>query len=206
MCLPAIQFPLFATTSKLQNISFTHDKYNVYAKQVRNNNNIITKKLLQKTLITATSRHLGAQINKSVAKISHTKRKVTFAGDTRMTTSKRRSSGPMLTNKGGLNVCYELHSHGKNMKNKKVSDRLNKLLQYNVLYDLQEGTYPTPGQLIMPTGFGRPSKNQSFTSEVQFDHVVLPLIKSGYLDAAHLVTLAKTSKLYAHLMITMERV
>ena len=111
----------------------------------------------------------------------------------------------MPSDKSGPNICYELHSHRENMKNKKVSDRLNKLLQYNVLCDIQEGTYPTPGQLIMSTGFGRPSKNHSFTSDVHFDHVVLPLIKSGYLDAAQFVTLAKTSKLYAHLMITMER-
>ena len=121
-----------------------------------------------------------------------------------MMTSKRWPRSLMSSDKRGPNMCYELKSHCKNMKNKNVNNRLTKLLEYNVLCDVK-CTYPTLGQLIVSTGFGRPSRNHTFMSDAHFDHIVLPLIKSGYLDAAQFVIIAKTSKLYTHLMVTMER-
>ena len=57
----------------------------------------------------------------------------------------------------------------------------------------------------MSNGFGKPSKHHSYTSDVHFDHVVLPLLKSGILAANEIVIVANMSRLYAHLIKSMIR-
>ena len=93
-----------------------------------------------------------------------------------MTKRERWPSGPMPSNKRGPNMCSELESHCENMKEKTVNNRLTKLLEYNILCNVKQGMYPTPGQLIVSTRFGRPSRNHTFTSDAHFDHIVLPLL------------------------------
>ena len=92
------------------------------------------------------------------------------------------SSATIRTRKfdqSGPNLSRSVRSHRENMEQKDVSERLNKLKNFNVLSDNMHGKYPTPGLLIMSSVFGRPSRKHSFTSDVHFDHIVLPLLKSG---------------------------
>ena len=90
---------------------------------------------------------------------------------------------------------YKLNSYETNK-------RLNILHNFNILSDVHNGTYPTPGELIKINGFGKPSQNQSFRTDTHFDHIVLPLLKSGLLDAQQIIIIAQTAKFYAHLIKT----
>ena len=42
-------------------------------------------------------------------------------------------------------------------------------------------------------------------TDPHFDHIVLPLLKSGLLDAQQILIIAQTAKLYEHLLKTMVR-
>ena len=64
---------------------------------------------------------------------------------------------------------------------------------------------PTKGELIRDTEFGKPTRDLTFGAEGQFDHILVPLLKSGYLAAAEMQALTRVHPLYDHLVITMER-
>ena len=188
-----------------QSLHFTFDKYNIHVNKARTEHNIknkINNKLAKNTLPTSISKFVACppSFHKKLTCVSTKPGSTSHA---RMTTSVKVSRGTRKSDKSGPNHSGHVGSHRESLQNKDVSDRLNKITQYNALCGNTQGTYPTPGQLIMSSGFGRPSKSHSYTTDVHFDHLVLPLLKSGYLDARQIIILADTSKLYAHLIKTM---
>ena len=66
------------------------------------------------------------------------------------------------------------------------------------------GKYPSLPDLVKRP-FGRPSRNHSFTSEVVFDHILIFLIKSSFLDHATLHSLLRVHPLYLHLSRSLSR-
>ena len=79
-------------------------------------------------------------------------------------------------------------------------------LNFNNKHDLTYGKKPTIAQLATRPGFGRPSKNHSFTSDKTFDHVLIHILKSKYLDKKTLKNVEKVHPLYKHLNKTITRV
>ena len=60
------------------------------------------------------------------------------------------------------------------------------------------GKYPSHPALVARP-FGRPSRNHSFTSDVVFDHILIFLMKSAFLDDTALRSLLRVHPLYFHL-------
>jgi hypothetical protein len=123
----------------------------------------------------------------------------------RMTAPPVSSSGDGGLEKRRPNSTLSTASHREQIKNEDTKKRLNKLNFFNITSDINNGTYPTPGELVKNNGFGKPFKTQSFTTEAHFDQIVLQLLKSGFLNASQINLVARTSELYAHLIRTMVR-
>ena len=79
-------------------------------------------------------------------------------------------------------------------------------LNYNKKHDLKYGKKPSIAKLAARRGFGRPSKNHSFTTDTTFDHVLLHLYKSEYLDKETIKNVSSVHPLYEHLHKTISRV
>ena len=77
------------------------------------------------------------------------------------------------------------------MKLEQVSLPMNK--------DMTEGKLHTYAQCILRHKYGRPSRAYRFSSAVLFDHILLPLCKSAYMDPRELGNLLQTHPLYKHL-------
>jgi len=60
------------------------------------------------------------------------------------------------------------------------------------------GKYPAPHQLLSRP-FGRPSRDHSFTSTVVFDHILIFIIKTSFLNEYDLRSLLRVHPLYTHL-------
>ena len=68
----------------------------------------------------------------------------------------------------------------------------------NTIYSTAFGKFPSQVQLAC-SGFGRPSKLHSFTSEATFDHILLFLFRSGFLCTSSLDSIFNVHPLYNHL-------
>jgi len=77
-------------------------------------------------------------------------------------------------------------------------------LRVNQKLDLFYGEYPKRNYSAL-TKFGRPSRNNTFTSEATFDHVVLLLFKSSILSDPDVRVLRDVHPLYGHLYHTIFR-
>ena len=75
---------------------------------------------------------------------------------------------------------------------------------YNSIYQLKFGPVP-PAVKLASKGFGKASRNHSFTSEAAFDHILVMLFKSDILDDADMSAICESHPLYRHLAVTMRR-
>lgn len=176
-------------------VSFTYDKFNVHI-----NNSTATTRAIKKPLPSSSiCKNLlyPTPISNAELRMDSLPSSVPVSQMTAPLTKPNGCSGP---EKSGPNFTLACCSHQEKLQEKDVRDRLNCLSRYNVLQDLKHGTYPTIGQLIMSSKFSCPAKTHSFTSDVHFDHIVLTLLKSGLLGPYLIVIIAKTSKLYVHLI------
>ena len=76
-----------------------------------------------------------------------------------MTKPPLSSSGDGASDNTGPNATLSSTSHRAQLKNVETKRRLNLLKNFNITSDVNNGTYPTPGELIKNNGFGKPSKN-----------------------------------------------
>ena len=77
-------------------------------------------------------------------------------------------------------------------------------LQYYHFFNLLFG-YKLSSSQLASVGFGKPSKNHSFTREAEFDHVLLILFKSGYSGMYSISVVCMSHPLYDHLFILLHR-
>ena len=120
-----------------------------------------------------------------------------------------KTSNVRMTGKSEkLSVSYDSHKN-KNWDLQtnitSVSQLSSSLLHnFNSSYSKLYGTFPSISSLAS-RGFGKPSRLPSFSSEATFDHTLILLLKSGFLNDDDVCVLAKVHPLYKHLIKTLVR-
>ena len=75
---------------------------------------------------------------------------------------------------------------------------------FNNTYTSTFGKFPSLAKLAS-TGFGRPSRDHVFTSEATFEHVLIMVLKSGFLSKPQMRSLSNVHPLYNHLILSLQR-
>ena len=84
----------------------------------------------------------------------------------------------------------------KECTNEKIPVTTTEIIESNIKGKIH---IPTKHDVLKSSNFGKPSKDHSFTSEACFEHTIIFLLKSGYIDKSDKEYLLQSHPLFQHL-------